>query len=433
MNREDVEKLSASLDEPSWVLERRLDAWKWFESMDLPREKDEPWRYTDFRRLRFNLEDFVPVDLSSATEDTKAQQELREAEGERSGYVVQRDSGTVFTELDEGLAAKGVILSSLDRAIKEHPDLVQEHLFSQIHPETGYFRALHAAFFSGGTFLYVPKGVHIDSPIETQVWIDTGGAMVSPHSLVIVEEGVNVEYFSRLRSGKFEEQSFSNAAVETVIGQGSNVKTVTLQEFGPQIWHFETQKAAIGAKVDSRHLLITLGGRFSREEIETNMSGERADVEMLAVYFAEQGQHFDFRTLQDHAAPNCRSDLLYKGALKDESRTVYSGMIRVEQDAAGTDAYQANRNLVLSDHAKADSKPELEILNNDVRCTHGVSVSQINPEEVFYFETRGIPKGDAERLIVDGFFEEVVARIEIDEIRDELMKAVERKLVGVAS
>lgn len=431
MNREQVEKLSSEAGEPSWLLEKRLAAFEVFDGLELPKEKDEPWRYTDFRRLRFNLADFELSKIGTEPKETSVQKELRDVEGDRAGYVVQRDAGVVFTELSDVLANKGVILTSLDVAIREHPDLVKEHLFSQIAPESGYFSALNAALFTGGTFLYVPSGVQIEAPIESQVWIDEGGAMIMPRSLVIVEDGASVEFFERLRSGELGSPSLSNSAVETVVGDGAHMKWVTLQEFGSDVWHFETQKATVGSKVDARHLLITLGGRFSREEVETTMAGERTEVEMLSVYFAEAGQHFDFRTLQEHAAPNCRSDLLYKGALKDEARAVYSGMIRVDEGAAGTDAYQANRNLVLSDHAKADSKPELEILNNDVRCTHGVSVGQINPDEVYYLLTRGIERPDAERLIVNGFFEDVVSRIDIEEIREEVTGSIARKLEGV--
>jgi Fe-S cluster assembly protein SufD len=428
--KEDVEQLSAALDEPRWVLERRLDAWKIVEDSELPHEKIESWRYTDFRRLKFSLDPFRAAMPEEASEITEVQESLVQEEGARAGYVVQRDADVVHQELSVELAAKGVILTSLDRAVVEHEGIVQEHLFAQTKPDDHLFAALQGALFSGGTFLFVPKGVSVSLPIESQRWIDEAATGIFPHSLIVVEEGAELTYFERFQSTLIAEDSVSNAAVEIVAGPRSRVNFVGLQEYGGRVWNFQRIDMSAAKDAVIKSLIVTLGGRFSRQEVRTAMHGEGIDCEMLGLYFAEKGQHFDFRTFQDHIGPKCRSDLLYKGALKDDSRAVYSGMIRVEPHAAGTDAYQTNRNLVLSDHAKADSKPELEILNNDVKCSHGASVGQMNEEEIFYLMSRGIERPEAERLIVNGFFEEVVGRVRQDEIRQVLADAVERKLTG---
>ena len=403
-NQTDVEELSRGLGEPAWLLERRLEAWAYVEKLDLPREKDEPWRYTDLRRMRFSLDDFCAADADP-------------------------DDKNLALEIDPALAERGVVLTSLRTAIQTHPDLVQRHLFSQFNPGQDIFTALHAALFSGGSFLYVPRGLEVPVIRATHSITDQGVG-VFPHNLIVVEEGAAVVFIDRYHSEDLNTPSLSDSAVEIVAGDGASVTFVALQEYGRGVWHFQTQRSRVGANAALRSLVVSLGATFSRAQVETVLAGAHSDVQMLGLYFAEADQHFDMRTLQDHAAPSCTSDLLYKGALKDNSRTVYSGLIRVQPGAEKTDAYQANRNLVLSDHAKADSKPELEILNNDVRCTHGSTVGQVDKEHLFYLQARGVSREDAIHLIVMGFFEDLIMRVGVDDVRDALHEAIARKLAG---
>jgi Fe-S cluster assembly protein SufD len=411
---EHVERLSRALDEPSWLTERRQEAWGYYEKLELPREKDEPWRYTDLRRLGFDLDDFSPV--LPYPRGTPAQP---------NPY----DAGLALG-VDPRLEERGVVLLPLSNAIQTHPELVQRHLLSQGNPGQDIFTALHTAFFSGGTFLYVPRGVDVEIPIEATRTLSEEGVGIFPHTLVVVDEGSSVVFLDRYRSENLTQPSLSDAGVEIVVGPGSSVTFVAMQEYGRGVWHFGTQRASLGREASLQSLVVTLGGSFSRAQVETTIGGEHGDVQMLGLYFASGDQHFDMRTLQDHAAPRSTSDLLYKGALRDRSHTVYSGLIRVEPHAEKTDAYQANRNLVLSDHAKADSKPELEILNNDVRCTHGSTVGQVDDEQLFYLESRGISHDDAQRLIVEGFFEDVINRVRVEAVRNVLHDAIARKLAG---
>lgn len=402
--REDVEKLSRALDEPSWLRERRLEAWGYVEKLELPREKDEPWRYTDLRRLKFSLDAFGPADPEIA------------------------EANLQVGQLDPALAERGVILTSLSEALRSHPDLVGRHLLTQGNPGQDIFTALHTALFSGGSFLYVPRGVEVAVPIQAVHHITEGGAGVFPHDLIVVEEGASAVVIDRYASEDLSAPSLSDAAVEIVADAGAHLTFVALQEYGRGVWHFQTQRATLDRDTSMRSLVVTLGASFSRVQVESSLRGEHGDLSMLGLYFAEGDQHFDMRTLQDHVAPRCTSDLLYKGALKDTSHTVYSGLIRVHPGAERTDAYQANRNLVLSDHAKADSKPELEILNNDVRCTHGSTVGQVDEDQLFYLQSRGIPAEEATRLIVEGFFEDVINRVTIPEVSEALHAVIARKL-----
>ncbi|GAC1366515.1 MAG: Fe-S cluster assembly protein SufD [Actinomycetota bacterium] len=404
-NQSDIEKLSRGLDEPAWLLERRLEAWGYFEKLELPKEKDEPWRYTDLRRLRFGLDAFKAADVATGDEN-------------------------LSLAIDPALVDRGVVLTSLVDAIRTRPELVQRYLFNESNPGQDIFTALHTALFCGGSFLYVPRGVEVTMPIQATHQIAQGGIGAFPHNLIVVEEGAAVVFIDRYTSPDLTTPSLSDSAVEVVAGDGSSVTFVAIQEYGRGVWHFQTQRAICGRGAALRSLVVTLGATFSRAQVETVLAGERGDVQMLGLYFAEADQHFDMRTLQDHAAPRCTSDLLYKGALKDKSHTVYSGLIRVQPGAEKTDAYQANRNLVLSDDAKADSKPELEILNNDVRCTHGSTVGQVDEEHLFYLQARGVSREDAIQLIVMGFFEDIVNRIGVDEVRTALHEAIARKLAG---
>jgi Fe-S cluster assembly protein SufD len=417
--RQDVDAFTSR--DPGWLTERRAAAWDLVEKLELPREKDEPWRYTDLPRLGFELDAFS---ASAAGQGTAQAVDLPEG---RSGLVVESTGQPVQRALDPALEAKGVILTDLATALVEHVDLLEPRLLVEAHSSDNLFTALHDALALGGTFLYVPKGLTVPLPIESRQWVDAPAGSAFPHTVVVVEEDGEVIFLERFGSPDGA-AALVNAGLDVFAGARSRVRVVTLQEHGDQTWHFQNQRATTGLEASLQSLVVTLGGRFSRSVVETAIRGEHGSVEMLGLYFAEQGQHFDFRTLQDHVAAGCTSDLLYKGALRDRSHTVYSGLIRVEEGAAKTDAYQANRNLVLSDEAKADSKPELEILNNDVRCTHGSTVGQIDDEQLFYLEARGINRHEAERLIVKGFFEDVIDRLGNAEVKALLEDAIEQKI-----
>lgn len=399
----DVEALSAALDEPTWLLERRLEAWGYAEKLDLPKEKDEPWRYTDLRRLKFSLDRFTAAEPNPFD----------------AGLALPRDPV---------LEERGVVVLPLYNAMQTRPDQLREHLFSQTNPGQDVFTALHGALFSGGTYIYVPPSVEVEVPIEAVRTVSQGGIGVFPHTLVVLGDGARLVFIDRSESEPLDPPVLSIPTVEVVAGRGASLNLVSIQEYGSGVWNFQHQHVALAAGASLTSLMVLLGGSFSRAEVRTALNGPAADASMLGLYFAEDDQHFDMRTLQDHAAPRCSSDLLYKGALKDRSHTVYSGLIRVQPGAEKTDAYQANRNLVLSDHAKADSKPELEILNNDVRCTHGSTVGQVDENQLFYLQSRGISPDEATRLIVEGFFEDVINRLNVEPVREALHSAIERKL-----
>ena len=375
-----VESLDQLQGEPGWLRERREAAFATFEKLPSPSKTDEEWRRTDVSRLD-------PNQFST----------LEHLDGQK---LVLPSS-----------LPRGVILMPLRQAAKEHPELVEPRLFSLVHADRDRFTALHAAFFTGGTFLYVPDGVVIDQPIIGQHFSHGAGTSVLPHTLIVAGKNSKFDYLDEYIAEHADEAGYRTGSTEIFVGDGATVGYVAVQKWGRNVWHFSDQRAELLKDSTLRLFNVTLGGKFSKTRVEASLAGEGANAELKALYFASGEQFFDFHTLQDHRVGNTRSDLLFKGALQDVARTVYAGLIRIEKHAARSDAYQANRNLVLSDKAKATSIPMLEIDNNDVRCTHGATVGPVDPEHLFYLRSRGIPEVTAKRMLIQGFFGDVLDRI----------------------
>jgi Fe-S cluster assembly protein SufD len=351
--------------------------------------------------------------------------------GERAGLQIQHNSDTMITHLDPALAAKGVVFADLDSVAATHPSLIERHLHSLVPTSRTKFLAMHGAFRTGGTFLYVPDNVVIELPLQTLTYLDTDDAAVFPHTLIVVGPSASVTFIDRYASPNLT-HAFSNAVTEIVVGDGAHVRYASIQDWGSGVTHLGVQRTIVGRDAEIRTLAIGFGADLARAEAETILAQPGGFSEMLGVFFADGDQHFDHRSLQDHVAPQCTSDLLYKGALRDRSRAVYSGWVHVRPDAQKTNAMQTNRNIVLSEHAKADSIPNLEIEANDVRCGHAASVGPVDDDTIFYLQSRGIPRDDAERLIVTGFFQEVLDRVTIDEVREGAETAIADELVGGA-
>jgi Fe-S cluster assembly protein SufD len=366
--------------------------------------------------------------LASLEELPAALQPDLAGQSRRAGLRVQRDSAGVYLELDEGLASRGVIFTDMETAVREHGDLVQRYLLSQVPSGFGKYQALHNAFWSGGTFLYVPRDVEIDAPLRSLTWSDKPGLAVMPHTLVVLERGARASLVDEFASAGGSGPALANGAVELCIGEGAGLRYVSLQRWGSDVFALGAQRASIGRDASLSSLSVVLGSRLTKSWIESALKEQGAHTEMIAVMFASGKQRFHHHTLQDHQAPNTTSDLLFKAALADEARSEYSGLIRVHKDAQKTDAYQANRNLALSEHARADSMPKLEIEANDVRCTHGATVGPIDPEQLFYLQARGLPAQAAERMIVEGFFEQVLEKIPLEDMREGVRQAVAAKL-----
>jgi Fe-S cluster assembly protein SufD len=425
----DEEALSALSSPAPFVETLRKQAFDEFLALPLPSQETEEWRYTDLDGFDFGLHPFAEGGRAANLDEVP--DEILAAAGnvgERDGLQIQRNSEVVVTHLASELEAKGVWFGDLDRAIGDRSDLVERYLHALVSTERSKFTALHGAFRSGGTFLHVPRDVRVELPIQTLTYVDADGSAAFPRTLVVAEEGSEVTFIDRYVSAALD-HVLSDAIVEIYVGSGAHVRYVALQEYGDGVTHLAVQRARIGRDGSLKTLGVAFGGTLARAEIEAVLAEDGASSEMLGVYFGDGDQHIDHRSIQDHIGSRTSSDLLYKGAMRDRSNAIYTGTVVIEKGAHRCDAYQTNRNILLSETARAHSVPNLEILTNDpTRCGHAASVGPVSDDELFYLMSRGIPEKEAERLIVFGFFQEVLDRVEIPEVRDGLVAAIEDEL-----
>jgi Fe-S cluster assembly protein SufD len=409
----------------AWLRQWRREAWEEYESTPLPTTQLEEWRYTDPARLRWR-EVTLASPAGSGAVPAGAVSWLKERDA--SGRVLQVGPHLAGIELAPDLKAKGVVLADLALAAQEYDGLVRQHLGRALTRGTGKFAALNGAYWSAGVFLYVPRGVRIEQPIRVLRHIAEGGAAYFPRTLIVLEEGSHASVVEEFASPDLGAPAFSCGAAEVIAGPAANVQYVALQRWGRNVHHMATQRTIAGRDADVDTLVVNLGGSVARVDLAASLDGPGARSDMLALYFGRHDQHFDHNTRQEHRVPHASSDLLYKGALTDRAHAVFRGLIKVYPKAQRTDAYQTNRNLILSRSAEAVSLPNLEIEADDVRCSHAATVGQLDAEELFYIMSRGISRADAERLVVFGFLGEVLDRLPLPGVVEELRLAIEERI-----
>lgn len=430
LNPAAVERIGMS--EPEWLRERRAHAWDVYERTPMPTIRLEEWRYTNLKK-KLDLNSLQLSDAEAMSDDASTWPErLRAAmdeDREASGHIVIIDGHVVHADVDKQLAAQGVILESLQEAITNHEELVREHLATDAVPaEEGKFAALNAALWSDGIFLYVPKGVQLELPVRVTCWLSEAGTAYFSRVLIVAEAQSQVSYVDEVLSDDFESQTYTSTAVELIAREGARVQYVAVQRLGRGTFYQSIQRtlAQRDSKLDT--LNVALGASVTRVDLNARLLGPGANSDMLGLYFGDDDQHFDFNTSQDHVAEHTSSDLLYKGALDGASRAAFRGIIRVLPGAQGTDAYQTNRNLLLSPESRADSLPNLEIEADDVKCSHGATVGQLDDEAKFYLMSRGLSLIQAERLVVLGFLGEVLAKLPLGGVVDKVTRVIEQKL-----
>ncbi len=433
-NLETLERLSAWKQDPEWVREKRRLAWRFYEEIPMPTTNDEEWRRTDIRPLRLNqIVPFTPDQAAPLRGLEDAPQWVRDvtaAGGDRAGLLIHRDAGPAYAALSDEARSRGVIFTDLDNAVRRYPDLVMPHFMTEAVPlDAGKFAALHGAFWTGGTFLYVPKNVEVSLPFYSLTYLSGAERNNFGHVLVVADEGSAVTLVNEQLSNGPEDaaQAMHAGAVELYLKPGSLVRYIGLQDWGRNLWNFSTERAILERDSVLQWYIGALGSHVTKANMEVALKGTGARAELIGFLFADDHQHLDHHTFQNHISGLTGSDLLFKGALRDRARSVYQGLIRIHKAAQRSDAYQVNRNLLLSKQARADSIPSLEIEANDVRCTHGATAGPVEEEHLFYLMSRGLSRREAERLIVDGFFDEVLQRIPVERVQDRLRAAVIRK------
>jgi len=417
-----------SADLPQWFRDQQQTAWAKFEALPYPNRKDQPWRFSSVNTLDLSRFHFgAPLAQSERDEILERSTGL----GEVAGRLIFADDQLVRRDpLPQKLLAAGVILKPLERAIIEHEDLFRRHFMAQ--PATlgsAKFAALHEAFVKSGTFVYVPKGVEVELPIEIFHWLHADDASVFPHTLLIADELAKVTVIEHFRSAHPDRGGFACGVNDLVVGRGAKLNYVCTQNWNEKTLAIQVNSTSVERDASALSLNVHLGGAYSRFEGLSRLTGESARSDMLSVSVGNNEQEFDTRTLQDHASPHTTSDLLYKNALTDRSRNTFGGLIRVEPHAHFTDAYQTVRNLLLSDDSEANSMPGLEILADNVKCSHGATSGQISEEEMFYLLSRGIPASVAKQLLVSGFLNEVVDRLNHPAITKLVHDMIEAKFV----
>ncbi|MEZ4865908.1 MAG: Fe-S cluster assembly protein SufD [Caldilineaceae bacterium] len=426
-NEEAVRAASAAKAEPEWMLEKRLAAWHTYMALPWPKPTDEAWRRTRLTGLK--MEKFQPFAQPKVQVDGALglgiQHELDEMDSAAS--LVFEEGAVRYRDISEDLAGKGVIFTDLQHAVHEHPELVQQYFMTEaVQADQNKFTALNAALWDTGALIYVPKNTKVDLPL--QVILNQGtGVGGYHHTLLIAEEGAEVTVVDDLIGGK---DGLQSTVVELILRDNSTVRYMNLQDFDHSTWNFLTGRAVMGKDTDLRWIQVSWGSRTTKAFLDVDLTKPGGHGELLGIFFPIGRQHIDHQTLQIHRAPSCFSDLLFNGALKDQARSVYMGQIRVYPGAQKTDAYQRNGNLILDSTARADSIPGLEIEANDVRCTHGATAAQVEDEYVFYLMARGLSRAQAERMIVQGFFQAVLDRVPVESVVAKLERVIERKIGG---
>ena len=384
----------------------RASALERYQALPLPSTSDEHWRFTDLRgfdpdafsvngaQARQAGESMLEIDAAGIAEATEGAVE-----------IVQAPEGVTFGPLDDH-ELLGTLVGADDK-----------------------LTAHNAALWKHGLLVHVPPGVELAKPLYVRVGNSTPGGTLFWRLLVVAGEGSRFTLIEESASAEPELESYSNAVAEVFLERGSKLEYVSIQNLSRGTWHFATHRARVDRDAELDWVAGGFGSRKGKVTIENRLAGQGATSRVTGAYFADGDQHLDYDTLQEHEAPHTTSDFAFKGVLRDRATSVWRGMIKVERDAQRTNAYQENRNLLLSPEAHADSIPGLEILANDVRCTHGATVSQVNRDELFYCMARGLSREEAQLLIVRGFYQEVFDRIELEPVRDALQSVLEARLL----
>jgi Fe-S cluster assembly protein SufD len=426
--RNNIPALSEAWTGPDFLREYRQEAWHAYKSLPMPNTKDEAWRRTDIhglKRSNFVLPDGNIHKRFASTPKWLLKPLVKRSHG---GQIIMRPDKTEIS-LDKNLNDMGVIFTDLHTAEMLYPDKLARIIGQVVKPQEGKFAALAAAFETYGVFVYVPAGVQVQIPLHSVIWGPGPGLAYFSHIMVWLEPDSSLTYVHEASSPNGSlDQTLHSGLVEIHISDNAKLQFVELQSWGDNVWNFSHERARVGRNADLDWVFGALGSNLTKNFSEIDLIGEGAVGKMSGFYFTDGKQHLDHDTQQNHLAPHTTSDLLFKGALKDSSRSVWQGMIYVAPGAQKTDGYQANRNLVLSSKARADSIPGLEILADDVRCTHGATVGKIDPDSVFYLLSRGISYADAEHLIVEGFFDPIMQRIPFEGVRKRFQQAIVNKM-----
>lgn len=413
----------ADREEPDWCAAARQAAFARYQQLLKEPLDPEEWKRVDVRALR--PEKFA---IQGGAESTAAFQTLLADRAAFAGTVSHVDGHAQPSSLAAEWTAQGVVFGSLSELVRTHGELLRPHLLTAAAGKLDRFSAWHAAFWTGGAVLYVPKNVEVRDPLHSLIGLSADGAADFSHTLIILEEGASATLLEETVSANPQASGLHVGSVELLLGQGSQLRYVQLQNWNEKVWHFGHQAGRVQADASLQWTVGGLGAKLAHIHQDVFLDGKGAAAEVNGITFATDRQVLSYYTQQTHNAPNTQSDLLYKDVVRDRARCIWRGMIKVAPAAQKTDGYQRNDGLLLSETARIDAIPGLEIEADDVRCTHGATAGQVDEEQLFYAMCRGLTRSEAMHMIVSGFFQRVFDRIPVEVVRETLGEAVERKL-----
>ncbi len=412
-------------NEPVWMSRLRRLSWGRFLKSKWPTPQEEEWRRTDITGIDFSS--FEPVtigkidhdDLNRESPDKKTSQEIPAS---FSGTLQFSGASIVRRSLKNELVEKGVHLASLDYAFNSFPDKMKEILQEGLEKSCNRFQIWHYSMLSHGVYLYIPPFLEVGDPFYFDFTIDGQQSINSPHVIIILDRGARATVIQKTKSGNYR-SNLCNAGADIFVSDSAELNFFDVQSLNENSLYFGHGRASVQRDGYLHHFSAGLGAQLYKARFDVSLDGAGANALMSGVYFSHNDQHMDIKTVQHHNASHTNSRAFYKGAVKDNGRAIFQGLIEVGPDAPLTDAYLTNKNLILGNGARADSIPSLKIKNNDVKCSHGSTTGKIDENEVFYLMTRGLSKSEAEKMVIIGYFEEVLEKTPAV-IVDELRKAV---------
>jgi Fe-S cluster assembly protein SufD len=381
----------ATLTGPGWLAERRKQGVSLIETLELPTKKVKGWEFTDLRGLDLDAYENAPAEV--------------EVSGGSDDVVVMR----------------------LDEALAEHPELLRDRLGSLV-PAEDPFVARNEANWTDGVLVYVPRNVVCEEAIKVRLDLDTPGAAVHWRTLIVLEEGAQAEVWEHYGSESDETDALLNTVVELSVGQNANLHYIATQDISEKAWLFSSQRSEVERDGKLDWAALGFGGGNGKVRMTTNLAGQGSEARVTGGYAGGNSQHLDYDTLQEHAAEDTFSDLAFRGVLANSSTAVWRGMIKVDEGAQRTDAFQECRNMLLSPDAHADAIPGLEILADDVACTHAAAIAQVDKDQLFYLNSRGLSEEEGRSLVVEGFLQALVERLGEGPVRDEIAARIEERL-----
>lgn len=427
--RDDVVAISQKYNEPQWLRDLRLQAWDTYESLPMP-QMEEEWRRTDYSHINWEQAS-QPITAQSADKSLVPAKNLEPLVGEgQGGLMVFVDGEVVHHEIAPQLTEQGVVFTDLRTAVRDYENILRDNFMTRaIKPSDGKFAALHGALWQYGVFAYVPRGKTAELPLHVVMYNTQSGASLG-HVIAVVEENAEATMQVDYASAPTQEQATYIGATELIVEDAARLRYVSLQDWNRQTYEFSHQRGVVGKDANLDWVLGTMGTRLAKNFIEVDLNGVGTTARVSGFFFADKNQFFDLDTQQNHNAPLTTSDLLFKGSARDQARTLWQGMIKSLPQMQKIDGYQVCRNLVLSADARMDGIPGLEIEADDVACSHAATFGTLEEEPIHYLMSRGIPRPQAELMVIDGFFDELLQRIPFERVRDRLMSEIEAKIIG---